>query len=275
MERLEVYSAHMGKVQQWPKVYVEGIPTNVTLLGREGIPALKAIIEDILDWPLAEGTEYRLAEAVHMRAFPTEHGRGAGTTYGLILDLGRREIDGMSVYPNFGAYHGAPGTRLRNRCVRRQYRDDNNRQAGATFTITAMPRWAEQGHLHDSELSILLAEVRGAPISASGSGQASVARCMEAEAYSNRMLFTVEAFMNEVTAAMIPVPELIYFYTHMDYQLMEVGQNKPTIVPEMILQIRLRLSRNVSPEDGEDMVQQIHRRLVIEVRDRYLPVHGW
>ena len=69
---------------------------------------------------------------------------------------------------------------------------------------------------------------------------------MEAEAYSNRMLFTVEAFMNEVTAAMIPVPELIYFYTHMDYQLMEVGQNKPTIVPEMILQIRLRLSRNVS-----------------------------
>ena len=60
--------------------------------------------------------------------------------------------------------------------------DDNNRQAGATFTITAVPRWAEQGHLHDSEQSILLAEVRGAPISASGSGQASVARCMEAEA---------------------------------------------------------------------------------------------
>ena len=88
LERLEVYSEQMGKVQQWTKVYVEGIPTNVTLLGREGIPALKAIIEDILDWPLAEGTEYRLAEAVHMRAFPTEHGRGDGTTYGLILDLG-------------------------------------------------------------------------------------------------------------------------------------------------------------------------------------------
>ena len=76
LERLEVYSEQMGKVHQWPKVYVEGIPTNVTLLGREGIPALKAIIEDILDWPLAEGTEYRLAEAVHTRAFPTEHGRG-------------------------------------------------------------------------------------------------------------------------------------------------------------------------------------------------------
>ena len=49
MERLDVYSAHMGKKQQWPKVYVEGIPTNVTLLGREGIPAIKVLIEDILD----------------------------------------------------------------------------------------------------------------------------------------------------------------------------------------------------------------------------------
>ena len=73
-ERLDVYSGHMGKNQRWPKVYVEGIPTNDTLLGREGIPAIKAIIEDILDWPLAEGTEFRLAEAVHIRKFPTEHG---------------------------------------------------------------------------------------------------------------------------------------------------------------------------------------------------------
>ena len=68
MERLDVYSAHMGKKQQWPKVYVEGIPTNVTLLGREGIPAIKVLIENILDWPLAEGTEFRLAEAVHIAA---------------------------------------------------------------------------------------------------------------------------------------------------------------------------------------------------------------
>ena len=60
---------------------------------------------------------------------------------------------------------------------------------------------------------------------------------MEAEAYTNRMLFTVENFMGEVTAAMVPAPELIYIYSHMDYQLMEVGQNRPTIVPEMIFQI--------------------------------------
>ena len=28
LERLEVYSEQMGRVHQWPKVYVEGIPTN-------------------------------------------------------------------------------------------------------------------------------------------------------------------------------------------------------------------------------------------------------
>ena len=47
------------------------------MLGRDGIPAIRALIEDILDWPLAEGAEFRLAEAVHMREFPTEHGREA------------------------------------------------------------------------------------------------------------------------------------------------------------------------------------------------------
>jgi hypothetical protein len=196
-----------------------------------------------------------------MRNFPTEHGRGAGNTYGLILDLGQREMDGLSVYPDFGAYHEAHRNRLRTRCVRRQYRDDNNRQAGTTFTITAVPRWAEQGHLFDSEQSVLLVEVRGAPISTSKSGQASVARCLEAEAYANRMLFTIENFMTEVTATMIPNPELLCIYSQMDYQPMEVGQNKPSIVPEMILQIRLRLSMDDTSEDGEDIVQKIHRRL--------------
>ena len=81
---------------------------------------------------------------------------------------------------------------------------------------------------------------------------------MEAEAYTKRMLFTVENFMGEVTAAMVPAPELIYIYSHIDYQLMEMGQNKPTIVPEMILPITLRLAKSVT------MAQQIHRRLGIE-----------
>ena len=68
-------------------------------------------------------------------------------------------------------------------------------------------------------------KVRGAPISASGTGQASALQCMEAEAYANRMLFTVENFMTEVMATMTTIPELLYVYTQMDYQLMEVGQN--------------------------------------------------
>ena len=78
----------MVKTHRWSEVYVEGVPTNVTLLGREGVQAIRSLIEDILDWPLANGTVFRLAEAVHMRELPTEHGRGSGTTYGLILYLG-------------------------------------------------------------------------------------------------------------------------------------------------------------------------------------------
>jgi hypothetical protein len=123
----------------------------------------------------------------------------------------------------------------------------------------------EQGHLCDSEQSILLVKVGGTPIIASGSGQASVAQSMEAEAYANRMMLTIENFMNDVTAAMVPNPDLIYIYSCMNYQLMAMGQNNPSIVPEMILQIRLRLSMDVTLEDGEDIVQQIHRRLGIAV----------
>ena len=52
---------------------------------------------------------------------------------------------------------------------------------------------------------------------------------MEAEAYTNRMLFTVENFMNEVTAAMLPEPELIYFYTHMDYQYWRLDKTSPPL----------------------------------------------
>jgi hypothetical protein len=40
---------------------------------------------------------------------------------------------------------------------------------------------------------------------------------MEAEAYANLMMFTVENFMNEVTAAMVPNPDLLYIYSLMDY----------------------------------------------------------
>jgi hypothetical protein len=57
-ERLEVYAGQMDQTYAWTKVYVKGIPTNVTLLGRDGISAIRATIEDILGWPLAEGTDY-------------------------------------------------------------------------------------------------------------------------------------------------------------------------------------------------------------------------
>jgi hypothetical protein len=94
-ERLDVYVGKMDQTYACTKVYVEGIPTNVTLLRRDGISAIRAAIEDILGWPLAEGTDYRLAKTVQMRNLPTEHGRGAAVTYGLILDLGLKELDGF------------------------------------------------------------------------------------------------------------------------------------------------------------------------------------
>jgi hypothetical protein len=78
---------------------VVSIPANVTIVGQKGISALRAIVEDILDWPLAEGTDFRFEEPVHMRYYPTVHGRGASTTYGIILELGRHEINGSMVYP--------------------------------------------------------------------------------------------------------------------------------------------------------------------------------
>ena len=70
-----------------------------------------------------------MAEAVHMRTYPTEHGRGANATYGIMLEQGRREIGGVLVCPDFDAYHEAPHHRLRHRCVRRQYCDANQRQS--------------------------------------------------------------------------------------------------------------------------------------------------
>ena len=41
-ERLEVYAGQLDRTYTWTKVYVEGIPTNVTLLGRDGISAIRA-----------------------------------------------------------------------------------------------------------------------------------------------------------------------------------------------------------------------------------------
>ena len=80
-ERLNVYTGYMVKTYRWTKVHVEEIPTNVILLGRDGIPAIRALIEDILDWPLADGTDFRLAEAVHMRNFPTDGTWSQGRHY--------------------------------------------------------------------------------------------------------------------------------------------------------------------------------------------------
>jgi hypothetical protein len=62
-------------------------------------------------------------------------------------------------------------------------------------------------------------------------------------------LFTAEDLMTDVTQAMFPRPELIYIYTQMDYEH-QGGGNKPTRVPEMILQVRLRLQNGIPTSAG-------------------------
>ena len=71
---------------------------------RGGIPHLRETIENILDWPLVEGTDYILAEAAITRRYPTEHGRhSSAATYDIALELGKREAFGQLSYPPFGA----------------------------------------------------------------------------------------------------------------------------------------------------------------------------
>jgi len=77
-------------VDDWTKIYVEGLPKNCTNAGRDGIPKIRAILEDILDWPLKETTDYLLAETVALQRYQTEHGRGNHATYGIILELGKK-----------------------------------------------------------------------------------------------------------------------------------------------------------------------------------------
>ena len=89
---------------------------------------------------------------------------------------------------------------------------------------------------------------------------AATVKSQEVEAYANYLLFTAEDLMTDVTQAMLPRPELLYIYTQMDYEHQE-GGNKPTKVPEMILQVKLRLQNGILTPAGPLTVQKIHDRL--------------
>jgi hypothetical protein len=90
--------------------------------------------------------------------------------------------------------------------------------------------------------------------------RAAVVKSQEAEAYANYFLFTAEDLMTDIIQAMSPRPELLYIYTQMDYEQQE-GSHKPTKVPEMILQVRLRLQHGIPTSAGPQTVQKIHDRL--------------
>ena len=88
-ERLLVYNERVTRTKEWSKVYVEGLPQQVMMTQRGGIPHLRETIENILDWPLSEGTDFILAEAAITRQYPTQHGHhSTAATYDIALELG-------------------------------------------------------------------------------------------------------------------------------------------------------------------------------------------
>ena len=95
------------------------------MIQRGGIPHLRETIENILDWPILKGTVFILAEAAITRQYPTEHGRhSSAATYGIALELGKRESFGQLSYPSFGASYSGTLGRQQTRCVRRMYNTD-------------------------------------------------------------------------------------------------------------------------------------------------------
>ena len=124
-QRLQVFNDRVHRTQEWTKIYVEGLPQQVMMAQRGGIPHLRETIEDIMDWPLAEGTDFILAETAITLRYPTEHGRhGNAATYGLTLELGKREAYGQLTLPSFGASYSGTLGRQRARCVCRGYNTD-------------------------------------------------------------------------------------------------------------------------------------------------------
>ena len=258
-KRVQAQEDCIHQTVDWRRIYVEGLPKNCTNAGREGIPKLRAILEDILDWPLKDTTDYILAETVALQRYHTEHGRGNHATYGIILELGKKLTpEGYELTPRFGTMYERPCTRQRARCISRKYTTDRGATASTGITITAVPDWMEPGHLHDSWQSILVVELRGAPICASASS--SNLRCMEAEAYLNRFIRIAEEFMEDVIRPIQPHPELVYIFTQLDYQPTE-GPQQP--VAEMILQVRMHLNDGINAQQAPGIVAIIQGKLGI------------
>jgi hypothetical protein len=89
-ERVQVQKGCIHQTVDWHRIYVEVLPKNSTNAGRDGIPMLRAILEDIMDWPLKDTTDYILLETIALQQYQTEHGRGNHATYGIILELGKK-----------------------------------------------------------------------------------------------------------------------------------------------------------------------------------------
>ena len=60
------------RAQEWSKIYMDGLSQQVIMAQRGGIPQLRETIKNILDWSLAEGTDYILAETAIMDVTVTQ-----------------------------------------------------------------------------------------------------------------------------------------------------------------------------------------------------------
>ena len=202
-ERLEVYATDvLANTKEFTRVYVEGIPKRVTLTGHYGIPDIIQNVEQILNWPLVPETCSDLAAIVSFREYPTEHGSEADGTYAASLQILPIEVEGRTVYPHYGMTYSSNRER---QWFSRPFITERSTTVYTVHTTTAVPCWVTDDHFQDSDKSMLVTKVRGATICPTGNGDAS--RCMDAEAYINRLLITVVNLLTSITEDMPSRPQ--------------------------------------------------------------------
>jgi hypothetical protein len=101
-------------------------------------------------------------------------------------------VKGRIVYSQYGMTYGSNRERKRTRCAHRPFITERSNTAYTVYITTVVPYRVTDDHFQDSDKSMLVTEVRGAAIRPTGNGDAS--RCMDAEAYNNRMLIMVETY---------------------------------------------------------------------------------
>ena len=198
--------------------------------------------------------------------FPTEEGTYRNETYGTLMSLQHRGTSPLlyNSYPVFDMSHSSDVSRPKRqacRIVRRAYRNEQQRDEYTTLIITAVPDWMQKEHLEESESSLLVFEVRAMEIEC---GQyISIQRSQEFEAYANWILLQLKQFMVDLVEGITDVDNMIPIYRILRHSQQE--RNAAAEVPELVLQIRLRVRDNmVTRADSLRTVAAIQARMGID-----------